>query len=137
MAVGVTSVEHLGELQRPRLREQGGRATVFTRTRNFPRRAEALLEGGSLYWIIRGAILVRQAVLALDAVTDEEGKAACQITLDARLVRTAPAPRRPMQGWRYLDPEQAPADLDHGKDSDQEAGLPPELARELDALGVR
>lgn len=101
------------------------------RTRMTPKRADELIDGGSIYRVFKGQILCRQRILAVDTVG--EGQAArCEITLDPQIVYTAPAPRRPFQGWRYLKPEEAPADL-HG---DEDAGMPNELALQLRQLGA-
>jgi hypothetical protein len=81
-------------------------------TRMFPKRAEDVLAGGSIYWVIRKRILVRQKITGLEIIRDEEGRSACRMHLDRRLVRTQPRSRRPFQGWRYLEPGAAPPDLD-------------------------
>ena len=54
--------------------------------------------------------------------------------LDPVLVRTAPALKRPFQGWRYLDPKDAPPDLTPGRESDDD--LPPDLSAKLAEIGV-
>lgn len=101
------------------------------RTRQTPKRAAELLEGGSVYRVFKGQILCRQPILAVDTVGEGQG-ARCEITLDERLVYTSPAPRRPFQGWRYLKGEEAPADL-----TGHEAGdVPNELALQLRQLGA-
>lgn len=80
------------------------------RTRQTPRRAAELLEGGSVYRVYRGRILSRQAILGVDTVG--AGPAArCHITLSEEVVRTVPTPRRAFQGWRYLRGEDAPPDI--------------------------
>ncbi len=101
-------------------------------TRMWPRRSDELLNGGSLYWVFKGVILARQAILDLQKQTGDDGVDRCAIILDSTLHRTAPAPRRPFQGWRYLRPEDAPPDLGTTAESE----LPPELVAELSALGV-
>lgn len=93
-------------------------------TRMAPRRTEEVLAGGSIYWVIRKRILVRQRIIGLEAVHDEAGRALCRIRLDPRLVRTQPRARRPFQGWRYLEPGAAPPDLD---------GSGPALSADLEA----
>jgi hypothetical protein len=79
-------------------------------TRQTPKRAEELLAGGSLYWVIRGQIRVRQRLIALDS-TKKNGIAHCALVLDKALVLTRPRPCRAFQGWRYLKGADAPADL--------------------------
>lgn len=103
-------------------------------TRMWPKRGEELLNGGSLYWVFKGVILARQQVIGLDEVLGEDGITRCGIALDPNIIRTRPAPRRPFQGWRYLKPEDAPADLPEGRSASDE--LPPELDRALAEIGV-
>lgn len=110
-------------------------------TRMWPRRAGELLDGGSLYWVIRGAILARQRLVRLDAVRGSDGIERCALVLDPEIVATAPAPRRPFQGWRYLPPEAAPPDLAPataaGARGEKPAELPPALLAALSDIGVR
>ena len=100
-------------------------------TRQTPKRAPELLEGGSLYRVFKGMILCRQRILAVDPVGDGV-TARCEVTVDPQIVRVAPTPRRAFQGWRYLRPEDAPDDLPEGEGFD----VPPELARDLAEIGV-
>jgi len=88
-----------------------GTKAVAHLTRQVPKRAAELVVGGSLYWIIRGRILVRQRVLAIETVADPEGLKRCAVVMDPKLVLTQPQPHRPFQGWRYLEAARAPADL--------------------------
>lgn len=104
-------------------------------TRMWPKRADGLLSGGSLYWVFRGQVLARQPILRLDPVTGEDGITRCGIVLDPGIVRTRPQPRRAFQGWRYLAPEDAPADL--GPAGLSGDSLPAGLAAALEEIGVR
>lgn len=122
LCVGVESVEHLAALEAARLealRAVGKPAELVHRTRQMPRQRDAILAaGGSLYWVIKGAVCARQKILDLreenaaeDAVGNSgEGKF-CGIVLHPELIATRPQPRRAFQGWRYLKPEDAPADI--------------------------
>ncbi|HUF88308.1 MAG TPA: DUF1489 domain-containing protein [Thermohalobaculum sp.] len=103
-------------------------------TRMWPRRADALLAGGSLYWVIRGAIQVRQRIAGLEAVTGEDGIRRCAIVLEPALVPTALRPRRPFQGWRYLAAADAPPDI--GSAPGEDPDLPPGLREALSKFGV-
>ena len=99
-------------------------------TRQTPKRAAELLEGGSLYWVIKGQVLVRQAIDEI--VTEDSGHQPCRIYLKPELIETAPQPRRAFQGWRYLTAADAPPDLVEGESGD----LPTELALKLRELGA-
>ncbi|MDD2869427.1 DUF1489 domain-containing protein [Neomegalonema sp.] len=103
-------------------------------TRQTPRRADEILSGGSLYWVISGRILCRQRILGLEPVRGEDGIERCAILLSREAWRTRPAPRRPFQGWRYLAEKDAPPDL-----AGAEAGadlLPDDLLARLGEFGV-
>ena len=132
LCVGADSVEDLAAWQdSPRARGADGRIRHVTRM--WPRRAEELLDGGSLYWVIRGVVLVRQRLLALEPVTGADGTTRCALILDETRLRTAAQPRRPFQGWRYLEAADAPADLSCRQD---ETPLPPHLSAALAEIGV-
>lgn len=137
LCVGVDTVEDLERWQagRARANEKAGLgAIVWHTTRSFPRRADEILAGGgSLYWIVRGVMCVRQPILRFDPVTDAQGRPACNIVLAPGPIPVEPRAHRPFQGWRYLKGEEAPRDLA------QAAGghdLPPGLAAELRAIGA-
>ena len=102
------------------------------RTRQTPKRAPELIAGGSLYRVYKGFILSRQRILAVDTV-GEGASRRCEVTLDHEVVRTAPTPRRAFQGWRYLEPKDAPPDIGS---SGSEGTMPMDLARRLRELGV-
>ena len=104
--------------------------------RMFPRRDAELLEGGSIYWVIKGQILLRQRILRFETVTGSDEIDRCAILLDPALVATEPFPRKAFQGWRYLRGEDAPRDL---SDVDKDGRLkrpPPALRAELAELGL-
>jgi hypothetical protein len=96
-----------------------------------PKRVEELLDGGSLYRIFRGLILCRQVILSISRV-EAGSESHCRIDLEPRIIRVAPTPRRAFQGWRYLDPADAPPDLDGIGGGD----LPDDLARRLREAGA-
>jgi Uncharacterized conserved protein len=124
LCVGVSDVDWL--VQRA---ARGGDLIVHTRMT--PKRAAEIEDGGSLYWVIKGSVLCRQPVA--DISTLGEGKAArCEIRLKPEVIRTAPLARRPFQGWRYLEPRDAPADLTTLEGAD----LPDDLSRQLQDLGA-
>ena len=103
-------------------------------TRMMPKRVEEILQGGSLYWVIKGQISARQAILDLRAVTGADGIGRCAIVLDQNVIPVEPRPCRPFQGWRYLEPSSAGRDLSALGKFDQD--MPEALRRELAQLGL-
>jgi hypothetical protein len=132
MCVGCDGIDDLRQWQDGRL-SRG--EPLIHHTRNMPKRRDEILMGGSIYWIIKGAICVRQRILALDPGVDGEGTRFCRMRFDPDLVRTVRVSARPMQGWRYLEEADVPADLAPGFAEDAEE-MPPALTRELKALGL-
>ena len=108
LSVGSQSLDNLRNWQTLRL-AQGGRLVHVTRNR--PRRAEELLDGGSIYWIIKGAVTARQAIIDLAEAQRADGTPACGIVLSPEIIQVAPIKMRIFQGWRYLEEEDAPVDL--------------------------
>lgn len=103
-------------------------------TRMVPKRVEELLDGGSLYWIIKGQVAARQPLLDIVSFTGGDGINRCELILGPEVIETAPAPRRPFQGWRYLEPKDAPRDLSAG--GGDLGDMPDDLKRELAELGL-
>jgi len=137
LCVGAASIEDLADWQTRVLAGDTGYGKtdrLFHTTRMKPKRADELLDGGSLYWVISGTVRVRQKLLAIDPYTDNDGIKRCRLVLDPLLVPTRPVPRRPFQGWRYLEAQDAPADLGQAGGGAQD--LPPEMEAELMELGL-
>lgn len=135
LAVGVDDLAHMKKVQaaRRKQRRQSPRSPHWVHTRNFPRRAEELLDGGSLYWVVRGVIRCRQELVGFEQDFDrEEARKYCRIKVRRTLVSTAPQACRAFQGWRYFAPDDAPPDLSRGDTSD----VPAEMAAELKRLGL-
>ena len=135
LAVGAESLADIAEWQAKRLKDakaRGGKPELLHVTRQKPKRADELLAGGSIYWVVKGFVTARQRLLDLRDVT-RDGVPHCALVLDPLLTPVALRPRRAFQGWRYLDANSAPPDR---KGRGAEAELPEELKRELAALGL-
>lgn len=133
LCVGADSVQDLLDWQdSQRHRYPPGR--TFHVTRMWPKREAEVLQG-SLYWVFKGQILARQKILELQQVQDSDGIPRCAIHLEAKVIRTEPAARRPFQGWRYLATSESPRDLPQARATDD--SLPPELAAALADIGLR
>lgn len=104
-------------------------------TRMMPKRAEELLDGGSLYWVIKGSVQARQRLIGIRPFTDNEGIARCHLVLEPELVATRPQPRRPFQGWRYFPQSDVPADLTKAEAQSAQA-LTPAMRSQLVELGL-
>lgn len=133
LCVGAESVEDLTDWHRAHAHVWASGTTEHV-TRMWPKREDELLNGGSLYWVIKGAIQARQRILGLAERRGGDGIARCALVLDAEVIRTETAPRRPFQGWRYLITADAPRDLPKGRAL--EDTLPPALAQALAEIGL-
>jgi hypothetical protein len=129
LVVGLDTVE---ALEAWRLQAEAHEPAWKVRTRQTPKRAEELVDGGSIYRVFKGAILCRQTILAVDTV-GEGRESRCEITVSPEVVRVAPTARRPFQGWRYLEVKDAPPDL---SGVDPALAVPTELARQLREIGA-
>ena len=138
LSVGTDSIEDLAGWQAERLRQlkrDGQKPDLFHRTFQMPKRRDDLLDGGSIYWVIKGIIQTRQRLLDLREGTREDGTPCTLLILDKTLVPVRPTPRRAFQGWRYLAPDDAPADLTAGK-HDAITAMPPKMRKDLAELGL-
>lgn len=136
LCVGAESVDDLRAWVEARLataRAEGRTPEQFHTTRMMPRRGAELIEGGSLYWVIKGFVQARQRLLEIRPFTDDAGISRCRLVLDPDIRLTEMQPRRPFQGWRYLAAKDAPADVAKGF---SEADLPFEMRRDLSELGL-
>lgn len=133
LSVGTESVEGLENWQAMRAAASDGLCRHVTRM--WPKREPEIMLGGSIYWVIKGVIQARQPILRLDEVIGDDGIRRCAIVMKPGLVRTQHALKRPFQGWRYLKPEDAPADLPEGRT--HEEPIPAELSAALAEIGVR
>ena len=133
LSVGTEGVESLAKWQaRKDVRTHDGLPRHVTRM--WPKREAEILNGGSIYWVIKGVIQARQRIVRLEEITRADGIRRCAIVLDPEIVRTQNSLRRAFQGCRYLKPEDAPPDLPEGREA--EAELPVELNRALAEIGV-
>ena len=132
MAVGAADVE---ELRRFRAQRHAERGESWVYPRNHPRRAEAVLDGGSLYWVVKGQIRARHRVIGFRSERDDNGRAYCLILTDPEFIVTLPRAFRPFQGWRYLLPSDVPKDAPGGPGGDFTA-MPDHMLAELRELGL-
>ena len=129
LSVGTASIDSLRGLQARSIAKVGRLVHI---TRNRPRRAEELLDGGSIYWIIKGVMTARQVIIDFVEAQRADGSPACGIVLSPEIVTVAPTRMRIFQGWRYLEVEDAPIDAEMGNDEN----MPSEFIAELRELGI-
>ena len=135
LCVGCDSIQDLEAWIIERRRMPGGSpAEHIHTTRMVPKRCDALLDGGSLYWVIKGQLACRQRFIDVRSFTDGEGVGRCRLVLEPAVRPVRPRPYRPFQGWRYLEPDDAPPDL--GDEAADLGVLPEAMRRELVALGL-
>src|SRR3974390_699785 len=137
LCVGCDSVRELEDWIKEKLkakRKNGQKPEHIHRTRMVPKRAAELVDGGSLYWVVRGEIMCRQRVRAIRPFVDKDGISRCGVVLDTKGVRAEPRPPLAFKGWRFLAPKGAPRDLN--KAIKGAAAMPETLRRELRELGL-
>ncbi len=137
LCVGADSIKDLEDWIGARLKHMkkaGLEPEQFHTTRMLPKRVDEILDGGSLYWVIKGQIAARQEMREIRPFIDGEGISRCHLVLEPKVVAVMPRPCRPFQGWRYLKDEDAPRDL--GADGGEVADMPEELRRELREMGL-
>jgi hypothetical protein len=137
LCVGCDSVRDLEDWIRQKRKEKrrrSAKAEHIHRTRMVPKRAGELIDGGSLYWVIRGEIACRQRLLDIRPFRDKNGIGRCALVLDPKVVLVEPRPHRAFQGWRYLVAREAPRDLE--KAAPGAAAMPETMRRELRELGL-
>ncbi|AOX16183.1 DUF1489 family protein [Kozakia baliensis] len=131
LVVGCATIDELAaRMQHERVDGHG-----FVRTRTMPRQADEILGGGSLYRVMNGTLICRQPIAGFRAITRPDGQPGTLILVTDEIIPVMPRAMRPFQGWRYLKPDDAPADLGNQTASGIE-NLPPNLRRELADLGL-
>jgi len=138
LCVGISSVQEL----RSRIAEAAASAglpveavTTSIVTRSAPTRADEILGGGSLYWVIKGHVCARQPILGINPFTDGAGTGRCQIVLGPEVIDVEPRKRGAFQGWRYLEEGEAPRDVGAGATGDLDE-MPDAMRRELAEMGL-
>lgn len=120
--------EDVGDLEAWQKRLMKRYPAPMHHTRMVPKQIDKLLDGGSIYWVIKGVIQVRQAFADIRVIDDRGGRRACELVFEPELVSVDPTPKRPFQGWRYLKPAEAPGDIKLGTGGED---IPPDLHAKL------
>ena len=133
MAAGMKDAEQLRRAFSPYL---AGAGRMRVRTRNMPKRAAELSDGGSLYWIAGGFVVGRQVIAGIAEGAYGDGGRCAVITVETPLIEVARSPRAAFRGWRYMEASKAPPDIAAHAASSGADGMPEEMRRELAALGL-
>jgi hypothetical protein len=137
MSVGIEDINHLKRKQKQQISKalsSIGEPELVHITRNTPRRAAELLQGGSIYWVIKRYIRVRQLIKDIRQIDGVKGKKSCVLVLKPELIRTEIIKFRAFQGWRYLSVDDVPVDLSVSSISGD--NIPEHLVDELKILGL-
>jgi hypothetical protein len=137
LAVGCESVKDLTSrvAERAKFARQQGLPRQHTHiTRMVPKRDAELLDGGSIYWVIRGEVAAREKLIGIEPFRDADGIGRCRLVMEPKVHAVSPRPMRPFQGWRYFTASDAPPDL--GSAAASIAAMPEPMRRELRELGL-
>ena len=138
LAVGIQSVEELALTQRRFLNQVGSHENngFYHSTKLMPKKHEAIVKSGSLYWVIKGVICARQKIVAITKQEDSDGIKRCRIFLADSIIKTTPIRKRPFQGWRYLKKNKTPADLLSPVTGTFDDDIPLEVQQQLLEVGL-
>ena len=138
LCVGIETIDGLADRQKSIVqssRSKSRKSKLYHPTYQAPKRQSELLDGGSLYWVIKGVITVRQRIVGFEDGTKKDGSRCCFILLDKKLIPVRPTRRRAFQGWRYLPADDAPPDLSYANAGNL-AAMPAKMRRELAELAL-
>ena len=138
LAVGIQSVEELALIQRRFLSQPGidANSGFYHSTKLMPKKHEAIVKSGSLYWVIKGVICARQKILSITKQEDPDGIKRCKIFLDNSIIKTAPVRKKPFQGWRYLKKNRTPADITDPVTTKFDDDIPLKVQQQLLEVGL-
>ena len=138
LAVGVQSVEELALIQRRFLDQLGvdSKKGFYHSTKLMPKKHEAIVKSGSLYWVIKGVICARQKIISITKQEDADGVKRCKIFLDNSIIKTAPVRKKPFQGWRYLKKNRTPADITDPVTTTFDDDIPLKVQQQLLEVGL-
>lgn len=134
-ALQIQDIYEFTQRQQIRMKQIDGKAAYPVYTSRRPARQNDLLNNGSVYWIVKNHIQCRQAIHDILEIPGENGEKPAYVLLcDPQLIRTWPQPQRAFQGWRYLEPAKAPADI--GPVRAEDTPPPPDMAKLLLEAGL-
>ena len=132
LCVGAETINDLTDRQDNLNRKDKNRRTHVTRM--WPKRGDEILNGGSLFWVIKGFIQARQKIIGLEEVFGQDNIRRCTIVLDPEILLTTSVEKRPFQGWRYLEKKNSPDDTKYFDINDTTDDQ--EIISDLHSLGL-
>ena len=137
LAVGIDDLRHLYEVQQAYAFDYDGRRANKVRTRYKPRQAEEILQGGSLYRVIKNKIQCRQQILGFESEETSDKGTQCVIVVANEIIQTVVTPKKPFQGWRYLKLTDVPADRGvYDGNLFEENAVPDDMEEDLKEMGL-
>lgn len=136
LVVGVDDLDHFLEIQRGCVVDFNGQPANAVRTRFKPKRAEEVLDGGSLYRVIKNRIQCRQKIIGFDSYESEDKGTQTLIMVKPEIIQTISTPKRPFQGWRYFEPASVPRDRGLYLGDGQRDEIPTDMEEELKNAGL-
>lgn len=136
LVVGVDDLDHFLEIQKRSIVKFNGMPANPVRTRFKPKRAEEILNGGSLYRVIKNKICCRQKIIGFDQYESPDKGTQTLILVEPTIIQTISTPKRPFQGWRYLEPAAAPKDRGIYMGDNQREEIPEDLEDSLRGAGL-
>lgn len=134
-ALGINDIYEFAGRQQLRQIPYKGEMVYPVWTSRKPAREKELLDGGSVYWIVKKQIQCRQKIIAIEKYEDKsDEKPSYLILCEPQLIRVQPVTKRPFQGWRYLEADNAAPDI--GKVYVEDEPPPPKMERELREAGL-
>jgi len=135
LSVGSASFQDMDDWQRKRqFRHSSGVMAGIHGTTMRPKREGEILNGGSIYWVVKGFIIARNTMAAIEFDPKKQGRARCSLVYKLPLIPVVPRRFRAFQGWRYFRAEDAPPDM--ARTDFKNGVLPSDLMEELADLGL-
>ena len=136
LVVGVQDLDEFLQIQRDSVFDYNGVPANAVWTRYKAKRSEEILNGGSIYRVIKNKICCRQKVIGFEMTETAEKGTQCMIIVESDIIQTYSTPKRPFQGWRYLEPASVPKDRGLYLGDNQREEISPDLEGELRDAGL-
>ena len=136
LVVGVSDLDEFLEVQKASIVDFEGAPANAVQTRYKPKRDQEVLAGGSLYRVIKNKIVCRQRVIGFDTYESADKGTQTLIMVDPEVIQTYSTPRRPFQGWRYLEASAAPKDRGIYLGDNKRDEIPEDLEESLRDAGL-